>query len=137
MLNACAATTNAQPIDMDAVEAELATLEATINSAIHRRLELIRLIDESGHWGRQGAKSCAHWLSWRLGIQPSTAREQVRVATKLKELPRLDEELKHGRVTYSQVRAITRGVTPATEETLIDIALITSRSTPRRRSSSG
>ncbi|MGE0785689.1 MAG: DUF222 domain-containing protein [Sandaracinaceae bacterium] len=107
---------------MDAVEAELATLEATINSAIHRRLELIRLIDESGHWAEQGSTSCAHWLSWRLGIQASTAREQVRVATKLKELPRLDEELKHGRVTYSQVRAITRGATPASEEALIDLA---------------
>ncbi|MGE0785528.1 MAG: DUF222 domain-containing protein [Sandaracinaceae bacterium] len=122
MLNACAAVPEAAPIDMGAVEAELATLEATINSAIHRRLELIRLIDESGHWAQQGSTSCAHWLSWRLGIQASTAREQVRVATKLKELPRLDEELKHGRVTYSQVRAITRGATPASEEALIDLA---------------
>ncbi|MGE0786637.1 MAG: DUF222 domain-containing protein [Sandaracinaceae bacterium] len=128
MLNVCPVSTVDLPVDMDAVEAELATLEATINSAMHRRLQLIRLIDESGRWAHQGAKSCAHWLSWRLGIQTGTAREQVRVATKLKELPRLDEELAHGRVTYSQVRAITRGATPATEETLIHLAKHTTAS---------
>ncbi|MGE0791566.1 MAG: DUF222 domain-containing protein [Sandaracinaceae bacterium] len=122
MLNASPVPSDSAPVDMDAVEAELATLEASINSAIHRRLELIRLIDESGRWAHQGCKSCAHWLSWRLGIKPSTAREQVRVATKLKDLPRLADELEHGRVTYSQVRAITRGATPATEETLIRFA---------------
>ncbi|MGE3635493.1 MAG: DUF222 domain-containing protein, partial [Sandaracinaceae bacterium] len=122
MLNTCPGIERAPAPDMDAVEAELARLEASINSAIHRRLELIRLIDESGRWAHQGCKSCAHWLSWRLGIRPSTAREQVRVATKLKDMPRLDDELKHGRVTYSQVRAITRGATPATEATLIDVA---------------
>ena len=70
MRNGCAGYYSASSyfmgVDMDAAEAELATLDAHINAAIHRRLELIRLIDASGRWATQGAKSCAHWLSWRL-----------------------------------------------------------------------
>jgi hypothetical protein len=126
MLNACTASaaesTYFEGHDMDAVEAELATLDAHINAAIHRRLELIRLIDASGRWHQQGAKSCAHWLSWRLNLEPGTAREQVRVANKLAELPSIDEELKHARLSYSQARAITRVATAQNEERLIELA---------------
>ncbi|MBX3271119.1 MAG: DUF222 domain-containing protein [Sandaracinaceae bacterium] len=128
MLNACTASDSFDPcfmgVDMDAAEAELATLDAHINAAIHRRLELIRLIDASGRWAERGPKSCAHWLSWRLNLEPGTAREQVRVANRLAELPRLDEELKHARVTYSQVRAITRVATGENEARLIELAKV-------------
>ena len=74
--------------------------------------------------GGARAKSCAHWLSWRLNLEPGTAREQVRVASKLAALPLLDEELKHARVTYSQVRAITRVATPENEGRLIELARV-------------
>src|SRR5690606_6977434 len=61
-------------------ESELATLTAHLDAATHRQLTLIRIIDVSERWAKQGAKSCAHWLSWRVGIALGAAREKVRVA---------------------------------------------------------
>ncbi|MBP9089238.1 MAG: hypothetical protein KBG15_24160, partial [Kofleriaceae bacterium] len=62
-----------------------------------------------------GALSCAPWLAWRVGCDLRTARERVRVARKLAELPLVDEELRIGAMSYSQARAITRVATAEKE----------------------
>ena len=103
---------------------EIATLSARLDAATHRLLECIRSFDESAGWHEQGAISCAHWLSWRVGLDPGTAREKVRVARALGKLPAIDEALHSGRLSYSKVRALTRVATPETETGLLDMALI-------------
>jgi hypothetical protein len=50
------------------------------------------------------------------------AREHVRVARRLGELPKVDDALRRGAISYSQVRAITRVATAANEETLLHYA---------------
>ena len=70
----------------------------------------------------QGAQSCAHWLSWRIGLDSATAREKVRVARALGQLPLLDAALAAGRISYAKVRAITRVATPGTEGRLVEMA---------------
>jgi len=67
--------------------------------------------------------SCAHWLSWRIGLDPATAREKVRVARALGQLPAIDAALKSGKLSYAKVRALTRVATPRTEAKLLDVAL--------------
>jgi hypothetical protein len=64
--------------------------------------------DRREGWGRAGMLSCAHWLSWRIGLSLGTARDQVRVARRLEELPQVAAAFGDGRVSYSKVRAITR-----------------------------
>src|SRR5688500_5449539 len=64
--------------------------------------------DRREGWGGPGMLSCAHWLSWRIGLSPGTAREQVRVARRLEELPAVAAAFGDGRLSYSKVRAITR-----------------------------
>jgi hypothetical protein len=64
--------------------------------------------DRREGWGRAGMLSCAHWLSWRVGLSLGTARDQVRVARRLEELPQVAAAFGDGRVSYSKVRAITR-----------------------------
>src|SRR5918911_820428 len=59
---------------------EIAVLATNIDAATHRLLTCIRRFDESEEWGRQGALSCAHWLSWRIGLDAATSREKVPVA---------------------------------------------------------
>ena len=54
---------------------EIASLSAHIDAATHRMLECIRAFDEAGGWCEQGAATCAQWLSWRVGLDPATARE--------------------------------------------------------------
>src|SRR6185295_6809593 len=108
--------------DTERLADEIAELSAHLDAATHRFLMLIRRFDESGGWARQGALSCAHWLSWRVGLELGAAREHVRVARCLAELPLVDDALRLGRVSYSKVRAVTRVATPATEASLLDMA---------------
>src|SRR5205085_8578563 len=83
----------------------------------------IRRFDEAEAWFEQGAQSCAHWLTWRIGLDPGTAREKVRVARALGALPAIDEAFAAGRVSYAKVRAMTRVATAANEARLVAVAL--------------
>ncbi|HEX4416696.1 MAG TPA: DUF222 domain-containing protein, partial [Kofleriaceae bacterium] len=61
----------------------IAEQAAHLDAATHRLLTDLREFDVRGGWHRQGAKSCAHWLAWRVGWTLGTARQRVRVAAKL------------------------------------------------------
>ena len=63
----------------DELAEEIATLAAQIQAADYRLLLLIREFDANGGWAQQGAKTCAQWLSWRIGLAPNAARERLRV----------------------------------------------------------
>src|SRR5258705_5779140 len=99
---------------------EIAELSAHLDAATARLLELIREFDARGGWGN-GFRSCAEWLSWRVGLDRGTARERVRVARALGMLPRLGEALARGELSYAKVRALTRVATPQTEERLLAV----------------
>ena len=72
---------------------EIARLSAHIQAATYRLLEMIGDFDATEGWHEEGFRSCAAWLSWRTGIAPGAAREKVRVARALKELPALSAAL--------------------------------------------
>ena len=99
----------------------IAELSARIQAATYELLVLIREFDERDGW--HGCLSCAEWLSWRAGLSLGAAREHVRVARALGELPKLSDAMRRGKVSYSKVRAVTRVATPANEQTLLDVAL--------------
>ena len=71
----------------DELAEEIAVLSAQMQNADYRLLLLLREFDEKGGWCQQGAKSCAHWLSWRIGLNAGAAREKIRVARALANLP--------------------------------------------------
>nr|MCU0673817.1 13E12 repeat family protein [Myxococcota bacterium] len=102
--------------DPAAAEEELATLSAHLDAATYRQLVLIRRLDERGHWAAAGATSCAAWLSFRIGLDIGAARERIRVAHALRDLPLISEAMRLGTISFSKVRAITRVATPANEE---------------------
>ena len=99
----------------------IAELSARIQAATYELLVLIREFDEREGW--DGCLSCAQWLSWRAGLSLGAAREHVRVARALGELPKLSGAMRRGKVSYSKVRAVTRVATPENEQTLLDVAL--------------
>ena len=66
---------------------EIAELSAHIEVANARLLKLIQEFDALGGWGHAGAKSCAEWLSWRVGLDLTAAYERVRVAPALPTCP--------------------------------------------------
>ena len=99
---------------------EIATLAARIDAATYELLVLIRKFDEEEGWNC-GFLSCARWLTWRIGLAPSAAREKVRVARALGDLPLMSEAMKRGELSYSKVRALTRVARPETEEELVEV----------------
>jgi hypothetical protein len=107
---------------IDELGEAIAETAAHVDAATHRLLTQIREFDEAAGWYQQGATSCAHWLSWRVGLSPGVARERVRVANALGVLPAIDAALSRGEVSYCKVRAMTRVATPEIEETLLDMA---------------
>src|SRR6266850_1851871 len=99
---------------------EIAELSAHLDAATVRLLDLIREFDIREGWGN-GFRSCAAWLSWRVGLDLGAARERVRVARALETLPRLAQALGRGELSYAKVRALTRVATPETEERLLAV----------------
>src|SRR5438094_3712440 len=105
---------------LDRLGDEIAELSAHLEAATARLLDLIREFDASGGWNN-GFHSCAHWLSYRVGIELGAARERVRVARALGSLPRLANALARCELSYAKVRALTRVATPETEERLLAV----------------
>ncbi len=108
--------------DRELLENQITELVAHIHAATYRLLVLIREYDESHGWSGPGMNSCAHWLNWKCGINLGAARERVRVAHALKELPGISEKFRTGEVSYSKVRALTRVATIKNEDYLLKIA---------------
>jgi hypothetical protein len=104
---------------LDRLGDEIAELAAHLDAATARLLELIREFDARGGWS--GCRSCAEWLTWRVGLGPGAAREKVRVARALGGLPCLAQALARGELSYSKVRALTRVATPETEVKLLAV----------------
>jgi hypothetical protein len=107
---------------LEALEREICELAAHIAVATCRWLELVAEFDDRGGWAEWGVKSCAHWLSWRCSIGLVTARQHVRVAHRLRELPRVRAAFARGELSYCKVRALSRVAMPETEAGLLEIA---------------
>lgn len=107
---------------VEQLEASITELAGHMAAANYRLLTLIREFDEANGWSGAGVLSCAHWLSWKVGTNLGAAREKVRVAHALKNLPQISDAFSKGKVSYSKVRAMTRVATPENEEFLMMIA---------------
>ena len=106
--------------DLDRLGDDIAELSAHLEAATARLLDLIRQFDARGGWNT-GFRSCAAWLSWRVGLDLGAARERVRVARALGNLPALAQALGRGELSYAKVRALTRVATPETEARLLGV----------------
>jgi len=107
--------------ELDRLGDGIAELSAHLDAATARLLSMIREFDARGGWN-SGFRSCAAWLSWRVGLDLGAARERVRVARALETLPLVAQALALGQVSYAKVRAITRVATPETEARLLGVA---------------
>ena len=105
----------------DPVGDEIAELCAHLDAAQYRLLTLLRRYDEEELWS--GWRSCAHWLNWRAGISLCAARERLRAARRLADLPLTSAQMEKGRLSWSKVRALTRMATAENEARLVEFAL--------------
>jgi Domain of unknown function (DUF222) len=113
---------NPTDAELRALGEQIAEQAVHLDAAMHRLLTDLRRFDAARGWYAQGFPSCAHWLSYRVGWDLGTARERVRVAKALVELPKVDAALAEGKLSYSKARAITRVATPVIEPELLQYA---------------
>jgi len=109
--------------DLSRLGNEITELVAHLEAGEFQFLSLIRIFDEEGGWHGPGIHSFAHWLNWKCGISIGVAREKVRVAKALPDLPHISEAFSQGKVSYSKVRAMTRVATRQNEDALLGVAL--------------
>jgi hypothetical protein len=111
-----------QTTSLEALEQELTTLSGHLNAGNYRFLRVLAEFERREGYAGFGIASCAHWLSRKCGIGLVAAREKVRVARALEELPLISDPMRLGKLSYCKARAITRVATPANESLLLSIA---------------
>jgi hypothetical protein len=92
-------------------------------SATHAQLlALVADYDRREDWREDGATSMADWLVARLGLSHRHAREWVRVARSLEELPTLAAAFGEGRLCFDQLAPATKLAGPETEAAVAERA---------------
>jgi 5-methylcytosine-specific restriction endonuclease McrA len=109
-------------VPLERLEAQICELAGHLAAATCRFLVLLGDFDARRGWASWEMNSCAEWLSWKCQMSSGTAREHVRVARALRELPVVRGEFGAGRLSYAKVRALTRIATPENEQGLAEIA---------------
>ncbi|HSL58808.1 MAG TPA: DUF222 domain-containing protein, partial [Acidimicrobiales bacterium] len=74
--------------------------------------ELVRAVDAAGDWRLDGVGSLQDWLAQAGTLSAATARDVVRTAQRLGELPALSAALSDGRLSWDQVRPASRLADP-------------------------
>jgi hypothetical protein len=108
---------------LDTLAEQLATLSLRIDLAKHAFFTHLRTFAAHEGWAGSGFATLPAWLAWRIGITPTTAREYVRVAKALGELPEIDAAFAAGKLSYAKVRALTRAAKRETAQGLVDVAM--------------
>ena len=104
------------------LEHEITQLAAHIYAATCRWLGLVAEFERRECHLAFGFHSTTAWLAWTCGLTARAAREHVRVARDLAELPLIRASFGRGEISYSKVRALTRAATPETEAEMLELA---------------
>lgn len=103
---------------------ELQSLAAAQACLDHDFCVLVDRFDASGALAYfVGIKSTAHYLAWACAMNETVAREHVRVARALRQMPKTKELFRTGQFSYSKVRELTRLVGAVDEAQLCELAL--------------
>jgi hypothetical protein len=99
-------------LPLDELGKQIVDMSGRLAAGTCRWLLLIADFDARQGYLTFGLASSAQWLSHACGIAHRTAVDHVRVARSLRDFPRLAEEMGTGRLSFSQVRAISRIADP-------------------------
>jgi len=111
-----------ESLPLERLEAEITELSGHLAAATARLLGWISAYDQREGWRSWGCVSAAQWLSWKCGDGLHAAREKVRVARALDELPLIRASFAAGELSFTKVRAVTRVAMPADESDWVALA---------------
>ena len=102
----------------DALLEELDGRHAALTTASAALLKTIFQLDQADSWHEDDETSLSCFLAARLGARAATAREWVRVARKLRDLPAIRATHASGALSWDQLRPLTRYATTETDRKL-------------------
>ncbi len=108
---------------LEQLEAELVSFSGRLNRMEYQFLLLIREFDIRQGWKAWQFNHCAEWLNFKCGLSLGAAREKVRVARALFDLPLSSAAFEAGDLSYSKARALTRVATARTEAALLEFCI--------------
>ncbi len=108
--------------EIEELDDAIGRLNRSLNASSYQLLVLIREFDERAGWMKWSFTDGVAWLKWRCDLGTGAAREKLRMAHALKELPLISEAFAVGNLSYSKVRVITRVATAENEADLIEMA---------------
>jgi hypothetical protein len=91
------------------------TRAAQISALLRAQLADIAEFDRAEAWRGDGAGSMTVWVTEQCGVAASTARQWVRAAADLVELPGLSESLASGEMSLDKVAPLAEVASPETE----------------------
>src|SRR5262245_44444525 len=86
-LSSSSTYSEASEVPLERLEAQLCELAGHLAAATARFLALVADFDARRGYESWSLPSAAAWLAWKCQIAPGTAREHVRVARALRDLP--------------------------------------------------
>lgn len=108
---------------IEELERRIVALAVGMRSQVAEWLGLVAQFDARGGTAGSRFAGTAEWLAFTCGLTPRTARDHVRVARRLRELPLVAAAFSAGELSYSQVRAITRADRSEDEAGLLAVAV--------------
>ena len=88
----------------------------------YKAMKLLAEFHHRDGWQGTGRGSTVEWLAWRISVKPGGARERLRTALALEELPETSEAMRMGQLSFTKARALTRVATPENESALLEFA---------------
>jgi hypothetical protein len=107
-------------LSIEELEDELAVYAAHLSAGMCRWLAVVAELDRRIAY--TAWRSSAEWIAYRCALTPRAAREHVRVARALLDLPAIRAAFARGELSYAKVRALTRVATPESEVGLLPLA---------------
>src|SRR5580692_1464250 len=104
----------------DRMLSALATKRAMVD---FEEMRWLREAKRRGTWLELGYATMLAYMEARLGYEPRTAKDRLRVAEALGQLPEIATAMHDGRLLWSAVRELTRVATPKTEQQWINSAI--------------
>ena len=109
-------------LSVDRLEEEIVGLAAEVYALTCRWLCLIAEFDRREAYEKSGFRGSSQWLAWRCSLSERAARDHVRTARRLPDLPQIREAFSRGELSYSKVRALARVATSVDEGELLELA---------------
>jgi hypothetical protein len=106
--------------DLDGLIAHFSSLAGAALAVVG---EALMEADRRQSFTADGSRDLTHWAAVRMSARHATAAQLVRVARRLRDLPRLRAQFAAGNLSLDQVDAISKMATPTTEEGLIEECL--------------